>query len=156
MLASKTKDIQAVTRAQRAELQRQETLIAAQQDRLLNLRIEGQLNDDTFNRKQTELCDRQASILLQMEVLNRSRDENAELASRVFELSQSLRVKWLTANYAEKCQILEIVWLNCRLDDATLCYETRNPFDVLAEGPFVPESGIKLSNRCAPESRTVT
>lgn len=141
VLASKTKDAIADTRAQRAELQRQESLIAAQQDRLLNLRIDGQINDDTFNRKQTELRDRLASIMLQTEVLNRSRDENAELASRVFELSQSLQEKWLTANYAEKRQILEIVWLNCTLVDGTLCYETRRPFDVLAEGPSVPLSG---------------
>ncbi len=50
VLASKTKDAQADTRAQRAELQRQETLIAGHQDRLLNLRIDGQIDDDTFNR----------------------------------------------------------------------------------------------------------
>lgn len=141
VLASKTKDAMADTKAQRAELQRQETLLADQQDRLLNLRLDGQIDNDTFVRKQTEQRDRQASILLQLEVLNRSRDENAELASRVFELSQSLREKWLTANYAEKRKILEIVWLNCTLVDGNLCYETRRPFDILAEGPSVPLSG---------------
>ena len=87
----------------------------------LNLRIGDQIDEDTFNRKQTELRDRLASIKLQLEVLNRTQDENAELASRVFELSQTLRQKWLTADYAEKRKILEIVWLNCRLVDATLC-----------------------------------
>lgn len=44
-----------------------------------------------------------------LEALNRSRDENAELASRVFELSQILSDKWLTAEYEEQRQILEIV-----------------------------------------------
>jgi site-specific DNA recombinase len=141
VLASKTKDAIADTRAQRAELQRQETLIAGQQDRLLNLRIDGQIDNDTFARKQTELRDRLASIMLQLEALNRSRDENAELASRVFELSQTLRQKWLTADYAEKRKILEIVWLNCRLIDANLVPETRKPFDVLIERPLVPQSG---------------
>ena len=79
--------------------------------------------------------------MLQLEILNRSREENAELASRVFELSQTLRQKWLTADYAEKRQILEIVWLNCTLNDATLCPTIRKPFDVLAEGPLVPDGG---------------
>ena len=141
VLASKTKDAQAETRAQRSELQRQETLIASQQDRLLNLRIDGQIDDDTFAKKSTQLRDRLASVMLQLEVLNRSRDENAELASKVFELSQTLRHKWLTAEYEEKRQILEIVWLNCRLDDVTLVPTIRKPFDVLAEGPFVHDSG---------------
>ena len=79
--------------------------------------------------------------MLQLDVLNRTQDENAELASRVFELSQTLRQRWLTADYAEKRKILEIVWLNCRLVDASLCPTIRKPFDVLAEGPLVPESG---------------
>ncbi len=141
VLASKTRDAQAETRAMRTELQRQSTLLGDQQDRLLNLRIDGQIGDDAFARKNTELRDRHASILLQLEALNRSHDENAELASRVFELSQTLRQKWLKAEYAEKRQILEIVWLNCRLDDVTLVPEIRKPFDVLAEGLPVPDSG---------------
>ena len=117
------------------------TLIAAQQHRLLNLRIEDQIDESAFNRKQTEMRDRLAAITLQTEVLDRTRDENAELASRVFELSQTLRQKWLTADYAEKRKILEIVWLNCRLGVATLTPTIRKPFDVLAEGLLVPESG---------------
>ena len=141
VLASKTRDAQSDSRAQRAELQRQETLIAAQQDRLLNRRIDDQINEMTFNRKQTELRDRLAAIKLQADVLDRTRDENAELASRVFERSRTLLQKWLTADYSEKRKILEIVWLNCLLSDATLCPTIRKPFDVLAEGLSVSLSG---------------
>jgi len=60
-----------------------------------------------------------------------------DLAVKVFELSQALRQKWLTADYATKRRILEIVFLNCRLDGATLCPTIRKPFDVLAEGLLV-------------------
>ena len=141
VLASKTKDSQAETKSMRSELQRQSMLLADQQDRLLNLRIDGQIDDNTFAAKNTELRDRHSSIVLQLEALNRSRDENAELASRVFELSQTLSQRWLTSEYAEKRQILEIVWLNCTLYDVTLCPTIRKPFDVLAEGLSVPDSG---------------
>ncbi len=141
VLASKTKDAQADTRAQRAELQRQETMIAAQQDRLLNLRIDDQIDEATFNRKQTEMRDRLSAIMLQLEILNRTRDENAEITSKVFELSQTLRQRWLIANYAEKRKILEIVWLNCRLIDGSLSPQIRKPFDVVVEGLLLPESG---------------
>jgi hypothetical protein len=82
-----------------------------------------------------------ASIVLQLKVLDRLRDENAELALRVFELSQTLRQKWLTANYAEKRKILKIVWLNCSHIDASLVPEIRKPFDVLDEGLSVHQSG---------------
>lgn len=91
VLASQTRDSQADSLAQRAELQRQSSLLVAQQDRLLNLRIDDQIDEETFVRKQTELRDRQASIKLQLDVVDRSHDETAELAIKVFELSQTLR-----------------------------------------------------------------
>jgi hypothetical protein len=75
-----------------------------------------------------------SSIKLQLDVLDRSHDEMADLAAKVFELSQTLCDKWLSADYATKRRILEIVFLNCRLDDATLVCEIRKPFDALAEG----------------------
>ena len=117
-----------------AELQRQETLLVQQQDRLLNMRLSDDIDQETFARKHTELRDRLASIKLQLDVLDRSHDETAELASKVFELSQTLRQQWLTADYAAKRRILEIVFLNCVLDDVTLVPTMRKPFDVLAEG----------------------
>src|SRR5690606_17155689 len=82
----------------------------------------------------TELRDRLASIKLQLDVLDRSHDETAELAVKVFELSQTLKEQWLTADYATKRRLLEIVCLNSVLDGVTLCPEMRKPFDVLAEG----------------------
>jgi site-specific DNA recombinase len=84
------------------------------------------------------LSDRLASIKLQFDVLDRSRDETAELAVKVFELSQTLWQQWLTDDYAAKRRILEIVFLNCRLEDVTLVPTMRKPFDVLVEGLIVP------------------
>jgi hypothetical protein len=59
-----------------------------------------------------------------------------DLAVKVYELSQVVSQKWLTAEYATKRRIMEIVFLNCRLDDATLVPTMRKPFDVLAERTF--------------------
>ena len=134
VLASQTRDAQADSRDQRAELTRQETLIIQQQDRLLNMRLSEDIDQELFAKKHTELRDRLASIKLQLDVLDRSHDETAELAAKVFELSQTLKEQWLTANYATKRRLLEIVCLNSTLDGVTLVPEMRKPFDVLAEG----------------------
>ena len=101
---------------------------------MLNLRLADDIDQEVFARKSTEIRDRLASIKLQIDALDRSHDETAELASKVFELSQTLRQQWLTADYDAKRRILEIVCLNCTLDGATLVPEIRKPFDVLAEG----------------------
>ena len=140
VLASQTRDAQADSLAQRAELQRQESLMVGQQDRLLNLRLSDDIDQETFARKHTEFRDRLASIKLQLDVLDRSHDETAELAVKVFELSQTLTQQWLTADYATKRRIHDIVFLNCRLDDGTLVPTMRKPFDVLAEGLLVSSS----------------
>jgi len=134
VLKSQTQDRQQESLTQQAELQRQESLIVSQQDRLINLRIDDQIDQETYARKNTELRDRLAVLKLQIDALNRSNDEMTELASKVFELSQTLRQQWLTADYLTKRRILEIVFLNCRLDDVTLVPTIRKPFDALAEG----------------------
>jgi len=41
---------------------------------------------------------------LQLDALDRSRDETAELAAKVFELSQTLRQQWLIADYGAKLE----------------------------------------------------
>ncbi|MCC6908165.1 MAG: recombinase family protein [Phycisphaerales bacterium] len=134
VLASQTRDAQKDSRAQREELTRQASLLVNQQDRLLNLRLSEDVDQETFARKHTELRDRLASIKLQLDVLDRSHDETAELAAKVFELSQTLQEQWVAADYDTKRRLLEIVCLNCRLDGANLVLSTRKPFDVLAEG----------------------
>ena len=82
-----------------------------------------------------------AAIKLQVDALDRSHGETTDLVLKVFELSQTLREQWVTADYAAKRRILEIVYLNCTLNDTTLVVAIRKPFDVLAEGLNVPLSG---------------
>jgi site-specific DNA recombinase len=82
---------------------------------------------------------------LQVESLARSHNEDGDIAVKAFELSQSLMDKWVTADYAAKRRILEIVCLNFSLNDVTLCPIWRKPFDVLAEGLFVqPSRGERI------------
>ncbi|RIK77749.1 MAG: hypothetical protein DCC68_16710 [Planctomycetota bacterium] len=131
VLHSQTRDDRREAQAMRAELTRQATLLANQQDRLLNRRLDHEM---TMARKHTKLRDRLMSIELQRDVVDRSRDETAESAVKVFELSQTLRRQWFAADYAAKRRILEIIFLNCTLGGVTLVPTMRKPFDVLAEG----------------------
>ena len=137
VLRAIARDSQKASTEKRAEFQRQLSSLKTQKDRLLNLRLLDEINADTFADKQAELRDREAELNLHLEALGRQGDEQADLAVKAFELSQSLRAKWDTADIAEKRQILEIVCLNFRLDGATLVPTMRKPFDVLAEGPSI-------------------
>ena len=134
VLRARTREDQDCTREQDAELHRQLSVTKAQRDRLLNLRLLEEIEADTFAAKDTELRDRVARIKLQIEALDRNHDEDSEIAIKAFELSQSLMSKWVTADCTAKRRILEIVGLNWRLNDVSLCPTIRKPFDVLAEG----------------------
>ena len=50
-----------------------------------------------------------ARLTLEMEATDRGSSEQADLAIKVFELSQTLVQKWLTADFSAKRQLLEIV-----------------------------------------------
>ena len=128
---------QTESRTHAGEIQRELTVLRGQQDRLLNLRLLDEIDGSTFNAKNIELRDRIATLPLQLEAADRGRDEIASLATRVFELSQSLTEQWLAADYAEKRQILEMAVLNFSLVDTTLELTMGKPFDILVEGLLV-------------------
>lgn len=142
VLAAQTKDSQADSKAQRDKLHRQHTLLVAQQDRLLNLRLNEHIDQDSFAAKHTELRDRISSIKLQLDVLDRSHDETADLAVKVFKLSQTPHSQWFTADYAAKHRILEIVCLNCRLDAEKPVFSLRILFDALAGWLPLKNNGV--------------
>jgi site-specific DNA recombinase len=89
--ASRICDTQLDSLAQRHDLQRQETLIVGQQDRLLNMRLGEEIDEATFTAKQTELRDRLSNMKLQLDALDRSHDEYADLASRVLKFRKPSR-----------------------------------------------------------------
>ena len=71
---------------------------------------------------------------MEIVVCDRGRNEIIEIGVKAFELSQSLREKWLTADCDAKRRLLEIICLNWTLDDVSLVPTMRKPFDLLVKG----------------------
>ena len=141
VLRARTKDDQEQSRQQRLDLEGQLSKVIAQQDGLLNLRLLEEIDQDTFAAK----SHRTAGPGGQVEAPNR-RDrpgrtmKTPTLPSKRLNFRKTLRAKWVTADFAAKRRILEIVCLNLRLDDVTLYPTMRKPFDILAEGLISAES----------------
>ncbi len=140
IIQTKNRDNQVASRKHVSELHRQISSLQSQQDELLNLRILKEIDESTFARKNTELRDRIAKLNLEAESTDRVKQEHSDIAVRAFELSQTLRETWVSADNAAKRRLLEIVCLNYELDDVSLVVEMRKPFDVLAEGLQMDES----------------
>jgi site-specific DNA recombinase len=116
-------------------INREITRVKLQIDRLLDLRLMSEIDAETFAAKSAEFRQEIDRLKLRLDVCERGHAEYADIAVKAFELSQSLREKWVTADSPAKRRLLEIICLNFSLDGASLVMTIRKPFDVLAEGP---------------------
>ncbi len=128
-------------KAHRLDLERQREQVEAKLKTLLDLRMEGEINPAEYADKRRELHERQSAIALQLESSQLDDRVIAELAIKAFELSQSLRARWVTADYASKRTILEIMCSEARLNSEKLEISLRKPFDLLRDEKLVPLSG---------------
>lgn len=124
-------------KARQSKLRHQQTRLENQLAKLLDMRLAEEIDGNLFGRKRDDLLKEKDEITLHIEAASRQYVENAELAINTFELSQCLEDKWLSADIAEKRQLLKIVCLNFFLDGVSLVPEMRKPFDVLAKRPSV-------------------
>jgi hypothetical protein len=122
------------TIAKVAEHERDLKVLRSQQDRLLNGYTLGLIETEEFSSKSTEFRDRIHALTTQVDAVDRRREEHAELAVKVFELSQRLDTSWVTADYAAKRRILNIICLTFSLVDVSLVPTWRRPFGLVAEG----------------------
>jgi site-specific DNA recombinase len=132
---------QAENKQHREEVKRQHEQVEAKLSALLEMRMEGEITPEEYAAKRAELHDRQSALRVQLEVSDRDDREVAELAIKAFELSQSLKQRWLTADYNAKRTILSIMLETVRLNCENLEFSLRKPFDLLRDENLVPLSG---------------
>ncbi len=128
-------------REHQKELTRRREQINAKLQTLLDLRMDGEIAAEEYALKRQELYERQSAIALQLQTSDRDGREIADLAIKAFELSQSLKEKWITANYNAKRTILSIMLKTVRLNSGNLEFIPRKPFDLLRDIKLVPLSG---------------
>lgn len=104
-------------------------------DRLLNVYLEGALEQPAFAAKQGELRAELADVERQLEERPTYDPKRGELALAVFDFMQNAVDLWRRSNMTQKREILTAIGLNRRLSDVSLCLEKRKPFDIAAEGP---------------------
>jgi hypothetical protein len=100
----------------------------------------GKIDAATFAFKSRELRGLETQLTLEIDTAERVSHEIIDLAIEAYELSQCLGERWVTADYAAKRRILEILCLNHTLVDVSLSVSTRKPFDLLAKGLILKDS----------------
>jgi len=79
------------------------------------------------------------SLLQQgVQQIKEGKEDNNGNAAEILELAQHLAKQYVTFSPPQKRQITDSVFLNLRLDDATLCADYWLPFSILAENDDHP------------------
>lgn len=104
-------------------------------DRLLNVFLEGAIEQADFSAKQGETRAELADLERQLGDQPSYDPKRGELALAVFDFMQNAADLWRRSNMAQKREILSAVALNRHVSDVKLVLEKRKPFGITAEGP---------------------
>ena len=134
VIRAKMKSEVAENSAQLREIHAQMQRIDKDRDELLTLRMHREIEADTYAKKGGELQKLMTSLKARQDGQEQQKTEIGDTAMKVFELSQCLKSKWVSADIEEKRLILEILCLNLTLRNASLDISMRKPFDSIVEG----------------------
>lgn len=118
----------------------QRALLAAthEGDELLNLRLRGLVEDETYNRKRLEIQDRQARLRLQLEQPEVRPEEQLERLRRVLRYSVSAPKLFEKGGGVLRKQIVETMTSNWQVKDGKPLYVAKKPFSILANASSRP------------------
>jgi DNA invertase Pin-like site-specific DNA recombinase len=114
-------------------LESQKEKITLRLSRLLDMKIDGNINDDDFNSKEQEYKNQLIENNYQISAVMQSNPNFYEDGIRTFELAKRLPSLYLKANYEEKAKILKFIASNFILDSGKLVPVYKKPFDMLVE-----------------------
>lgn len=108
--------------------------INARLNRLYDMRIDGEINEDIFKSKEEEYKSQLVGIKLQMDNTPAINPSFYETGCKTLELSKRLYSQYVRVDYEKKAKILRFVASNYTLNDLTLYPAYRKPFDTIAKG----------------------
>ena len=121
-----------VKREQKRVARKRLAEVRQMQERCLDLRISGSIDETTFEAKKSALH-------AEMEELERQLDDDfvdpqaGETALAVYDFSQQALDFWHGSNFSVRREILDAISSNRMLGDVSLDVAKRSPFDKLAE-----------------------
>ena len=114
------------------EIQRNISTMDTRKNNLLNLYLDGKIDDATYNAKRTELNET-LDELHKKENLHRTADDNVnDTIINLFRAAQHISDNFIkSSEVATKRTILKSIFRTLQLKDTTLCYDLNFPFNVL-------------------------
>lgn len=109
-------------------LQREYTMTQKRLDSLLDVRLEGSITRDEYDRKASELKQRQNEITVQLEDYTRADKDFAKALSDLLEVGSNAKELFKSSEIAQKRALINFILPNLEVNAGTLDYSIRSPF----------------------------
>lgn len=112
---------------------------ASEAEALLNLRLRGQVDDETYDRKRIEIADRQTTLRLKLQERQLTEDDLLARLQQILNFSLSAPYVFAKASPVQRREIVEATTSNWRVKGREPLYVAKNPFSILAEARSRPK-----------------
>lgn len=124
----------ATTKKQIELFKQEEVALQIKEDKLLNMRLDGEIDQELFESKLKRIRADRKSITDQIEVLQLSLTSAViETVQSVLELARNAKLLWISQSPAEKKKVLDMILSNPILDGSNIRYDLKKPFRILKE-----------------------
>lgn len=122
----------------RESLEKSLQAAATESEALLDLRLRGQVDDATYNRKRLEIIDRQTMLRLKLEQPQASGDELLSRLQKVLQFSLTAPFVFAKAGPVQRRLIVEATTSNWTVKDRDPLCLAKSPFSILAAATTRP------------------
>ena len=126
-------------RTARESIEKSLQAAAAEGEALLGLRLRGQIDDATYDRKRLEIIDRQTVLRLKLEQPQTTGDELITRLQQVLQFSLTAPFIYAKAGRVLRRQIVEATTSNWTVKDREPLCVAKNPFSILAGADSRPK-----------------
>jgi len=112
-----------------AQLKKEHTEIQSKLDRLMDLRLDGEITKEDFEFKKRRLKDRQYEVSQLVLTYDKADDEFTKRMEMMLNLTYEAPRIWGCSTITQKRELLNFLFANLQLRDGSLCYTLRKPFD---------------------------
>ncbi|MDO8915387.1 MAG: hypothetical protein Q7W16_04820, partial [Coriobacteriia bacterium] len=122
--------------AQRRAVSRAISLNEQRTSALLDMRLDGALDDGAFRSKQAKLLDEHATLLLRRRELESAASDTFQQVERLVRLGAGAKFAFHNGSDEEKREVLATVLCYLQVSDRNIAsYQYKRPFDVLKKDP---------------------
>lgn len=137
-------------RTAKESLQKALQAASAENEALLNLRLRGQVDDETYDRKRLEIADKQTTLRLKLEERQLSEDDLLSRLQQILNFSLTAPLVFAKAGPVQRRLIAEATTSNWRVTDRKPQYLAKDPFSLLATATTRPKWWVPWDSNPEP------